>query len=203
MISVFPQIIRLLTALGIIGVCGWPIWEGINIIRYAYAVSEPEVRRWISVPGIASSASQYALTNADETSDENAIIKRRDELGHILTITPLSSFIWLQLAETRIDAHDPLEKALEALELSAITGPNEGYIITQRGLFGIWQWEKLTPEARLRAINDMVAIQISDAKITWLKTTLAEKQEPVRQEIRAALQAGGFSEADLARIGLK
>jgi hypothetical protein len=115
----------------------------------------------------------------------------------------LSSDIWLQLADSRIDAHDTPAKALEALELSAITGPNEGYMIMQRGLFGIWQWENLPPEAQLRAINDLMTTQISDAKSSWLRTTLSEKTGPVREEIRAALQARGFSENNLVRIGLQ
>ena len=179
------------------------MWEGTNVIRYAHAVSKPELRGWTSIPGVASSASESALTRVDDSSDENTIIERRDELAHILTITPLSSDIWLQLAESRIDAHDTPAKALEALELSAITGPNEGYMIMQRGLFGIWQWENLPPEAQLRAINDLMTTQISDAKSSWLRTTLSEKTGPVREEIRAALQARGFSENNLVRIGLQ
>jgi len=195
--------IRLLTSLVILGSCGWPVWEGTNVIRYAHAVSKPDLRRWTSVPGVSSSASESALTNVDNSSDENTIIERRDELAHILTITPLSSFTWLRLAEARIDAHDAPAKALEALKLSAITGPNEGYMITQRGLFGVWQWEKLPPEAQVRAIDDLMAAEISDAKLSWLQTTLSEKTEPIRQEIRAALQARGFPENNLVRIGLK
>jgi hypothetical protein len=179
------------------------VWEGTNVIRYAHTVSKPELGRWISVPGVASSASESALTDVDDSSDESTIIERRDELTHILTITPLSSYIWLQLAESRIDAHDALAKTLKALELSAITGPNEAYMITQRGLFGIWQWENLPPEARVRAINDLIAVQISDAKLSWLRTTLSEKTQPIRQEIRSALQAQGFSENNLVRIGLQ
>jgi hypothetical protein len=114
----------------------------------------------------------------------------------------LSSLNWLYLAEIRVDAHAGLPKAIEALNLSAVTGPNEDYMMTQRGLFGIWQWEVLPPEIKKHAIADLVAVQIPDDKLAWLKTTLAEKAEQVRQEIRLALQAQGFSKSNFERIGL-
>lgn len=193
---------RLLTAVVIIGVSWWPVWEGTNVIRYSRAVTKSEIRQWTSVPGVASSAAEDALTYVDDTSDAETIIKRRDELADILEKAPLSSLIWLKFAEARVSANDPASKVLEAFDLSALTGPNEGYMITQRGLFGIWQWERLPPAAKTRTINDLSTSQISDTKLAWLKTTLSEKTEPVRQEIRKALQAQGFSEKNLARLGL-
>jgi hypothetical protein len=75
-------------------------------------------------------------------------------------------------------------------------------MITQRGLFGIWQWEVLPPEIKKRAIANLASRQISDAKLAWLRTTLADKTEQVRQEIRLALQAQGFSKSNFARIGM-
>ena len=95
-----------------------------------------------------------------------------------------------------------MAKALDALELSAVTGPDDEYMITQRGLFGIWQWEVLPPDVQQRAIADLVAGYLSDTKLAWLKTTLAGKSDEVRQEIRSALQAQGFSQNNFNRIGL-
>ena len=126
-----------------------------------------------------------------------------DEIGNILAIRPLSSKYWVQLAEARVDAHEPLPKVLEAVEMSTVTGPNEEAMITQRGLFGIWQWETLPADEQRRAIADLAAVRPSDPKAAWLKTTLAEKPEAVRQDIRAALQAQGFKTEDFARIGLQ
>ena len=198
-----PRIIWLPTALAVIGICVWPVWQGINVIRYEMADSTPEAaRQWIDVSGLAFAAREYALTPVDDSSDEMTINKRRDELGGMLAIRPLSSRIWLQLAEARVDAQDTPAKALEALELSALTGPNEGYMITQRGLFGIWQWEVLPADAQERAVKNLVVRQIPDSKLAWLKTTLAGKTEQVRQEIRLALQAQGFSKSNFERIGL-
>jgi hypothetical protein len=194
---------RLLTALAVVGICVWPVWQGSNLIRYAVTDSKPEaLRQWDAVSELAFTAREPALTSIDDSSDDKTIRKRRDEIEEILAVRPLSSRHWLMLAEARVDAHEALAKALEALELSVVTGPNEGYMITQRGLFGVWQWEVLPPEIQKRAVADLVARQLSGAKLAWLKTTLSEKAEPVRQEIRAALQAQGFSKNNFERIGL-
>jgi hypothetical protein len=193
--------ISLWTALAVIGVCGWPVWQGTNIVRYAFAVSKPELRLWTSVPGVAFSASERARTYVDDSSDEKTIAKRRDDLAHILEISPLSSIYWLKLAESRVDAHEAEDKIVAALELSTVTGPNEGYMITQRGLFGIWQWEILSPEIRARAIADLGVQHISDNKLTWLRQTLALKSEAVRQEIYSALEAQGLSKDNFGRLG--
>ncbi len=198
-----PRNIRLLTALAVVGMCAWPVWKGVDVTRFAVAGSAPEaVRPWLDVSGVAFAAREDALTSIDDSSDDKTIRKRRDEIGEILAIKPLSSYYWLQLAEARIDDNEPLAKALEALEMSEVTGPNEEYMITQRGMFGIWQWEVLPPEVQQRAIADLVAERPSDIKAAWLKKTLAGKPEQVRQEIRSALQAQGFSKNNFERIGL-
>ena len=204
-----PRNIRLLTAVAVVGICVWPVWQGFDVIRYAMAGSTPEdLQPWFAVSGVAFDARERALPSVDDSSDDMTIRKRRDEIAEILAIRPLSSRYWFKLAVRRIDAHEDPARAIDALELSTVTGPNEDYMLTQRGLFGIWQWEVLPAEIRQRAIADLVARQnssannISEAKMTWLRTTLSEKTDPVRQEIRAALQAQGFSKNNFERIGL-
>jgi hypothetical protein len=198
-----PRNIRLLTALAVVGLCVWPVWQGVDVIGFSMAGSSSDaVRPWIDVPGVAFDAREDALTPADDSSDDQTIRKRRDEIAEMLAIRPLSSYYWIQLAETRVDAHEPLAKVLEALEMSTVTGPNEEAMITQRGLFGIWQWEVLPPEVQQRAIADLVTGYLSDSKLAWLKTTLAGKTDEVRQQIRFALQAQGLSQSNFQRIGL-
>ena len=199
--------IRLLTALAVIGICLWPLWQGFNVIRFAMAYSTPAaLQPWFAVSGLAFDAREGALTLVNDCSDEMTIRKRRDEIAEILAIRPLSSRYWLQLAEARVDAHDVLAKVIDALDLSVVTGPNEGYMITQRGFFGIWQWEVMPSELRKRAVADLVARQnssanqITDAQMAWLRATLSEKTEQVRQEILLALQAQGFSTRKLNQI---
>jgi hypothetical protein len=204
-----PRNIRLLTALAVIGICVWPMCQGFNVILYAMADSKPEaLQPWFAISGVAFDARERALPSVDDSSDDMTIRKRRDEIAEILAIRPLSSRYWFKLAVRRIDAHEDPTRAIDALELSTVTGPNEDYMLMQRGLFGIWQWEVLPAEIRQRAVADLVARQnssannISDAKMAWLRTTLSEKTEQVRQEIRAAVQAQGLSKSNLDRIGL-
>jgi hypothetical protein len=197
------RLIRLVTALAVIGMCVWPVWKGFDVIGYAVADATPEaVRPFIDLSGVGIGAREVALTTIDNSSDDKTIRKRLDEIAQILALRPLSSRLWLQLAEARIDAQEPLAKALDALEMSTVTGPNEEAMLTQRGLFGIWQWEALPPETQQRAIADLAVVNISDTKATWLRKTLAEKSAQVRQDIRSALQAQGFSKLNFERVGL-
>ena len=197
------RLICLLTALTVIAICEWPVRKGYELIRYSLADPKPEaVQPWINVPGLAFAAREYALTPVDDFSDDKTINKRRNELADMLAIRPLDPYDWLLLAEIDFDAHAAPSNAVEALELSGLTGPNEGYLITQRGLFGVWQWEALTPAVRQRAVADLLARRLTDKNLDWLRTTIADKPEKAREEIRLALQARGFGEANLARIGL-
>ena len=196
------RIIWLLTALVIVGVCVLPMWKGLELIRYSRIDDKSEAALpWVDVPGLAFFARQFSLTSTDDSSDDNTIRKRRNELVDILAIRPLSSYYWLQLAESRVDAGEGPDAAAAALQLSVLTGSNEGYMVTQRGLFGIWQWETLSPENRTRAAADLAARRLSGANLAWLKTTLSKKTEQVRQAIRLALQAQAFPKDEFAQVG--
>ena len=200
------QTIRVMTSLVVIALCLWPVWKGYDLIRFgmAQSASSPAeaVRPWLDDPGVAFDAREIALTPDDASGDEQTARKRRDEIMAILAIRPLSSSYWLKLAEARLDNGEPLSKALEDVEMSAITGPNEEYMITQRGLFGIWQWKLLPPDIQRSTIADLVTASLSDPKAVWLKKNLAEKSEPVRQQIQSALREQGFKKGSFARIGL-
>jgi hypothetical protein len=196
------RIIWFLTALVIVGVCVLPMWKGLELIRYSRIDDKSEAALpWVDVPGLAFFARQFSLTSTDDSSDDKTIRKRRNELVDILTIRPLSSYYWLQLAESRVDAGEGPSEASEAFELSVLTGPNEGYMITPRGLFGVWQWETLSPENRTRAAADLSARRLSGARVTWLRKTLSEKTDEIRQAIRMALQAQGFPKNEFAGVG--
>jgi hypothetical protein len=197
------QLIRLVTSGLVIGLCACAIWKGSDLIRFARAGSTAQdVQPWSDVSGVAFDARETALTPMDDSSTDATIRQRRDQLAEMLAIRPLSSWYWLQLANARVDLHEPLPKILSALELSTVTGPNEDYMITERGLFGVWQWEILPPEVQRRSIADLVAVRPSDANVAWLKTTLDKKSGPVRDQIRTALQTQGFPPDLLKRIGL-
>ena len=49
----------------------------------------------------------------------------------------------------------PMEQVLESLKLSTLTGPNEGYVMAERGIFGVSLWEGLSPDLKSRVAIDL------------------------------------------------
>ena len=49
----------------------------------------------------------------------------------ILSIEPLSSLDWLSLSGMQLVTDQPMEQVLGSLELSMLTGPNEGYVMAR------------------------------------------------------------------------
>ena len=47
------------------------------------------------------------------------------------------------------------ERVLGSLRLSMLTGPNEGYAMTERGIFGVSLWESLAPDLKRRVVLDL------------------------------------------------
>ena len=83
-----------------------------------------------------------------------------------------------------------------------LTGSNEGYLITERGLFGIWQWEVLPAEIQTRAVADLVARQLSDETSIGCERLYRRKQNRFVKKFALALQTQGFPKQDFARVGL-
>jgi hypothetical protein len=177
--------------------------QGWDILRFSWAEANGEnTRPWARVPGLTFSALESSLTPLDDTEDKAQVAKRRDEVTEVLSTRPLASEYWLTLAGVRVMGGEALSKALDALTLSTLTGPNEGYLIAQRGIFGISYWEILPNEIRNRAVADLAARRLSGRNGERVRTILAGKAPDVRRDIRAALQARGFPAGDFARIGL-
>lgn len=193
----------LLTVLAVVGVCAPTMGRGWDFMRYERAEMTPEaLRPWFDVPGVAFASRDYALPEIDVSDDSQKARERRENVTDILTIRPLSSEYWLSLAKLRQFTGEPSGKVLEALTLSALTGPNEDYMLAGRGVFGVSQWENLPAEFRERAAADLTATPLSDRNATLLRENLAQKSQTTRQEIRLALQAHGLAAAQLSRLGL-
>ena len=191
------------TALLILALCVPAVIRGWDILWFSRAeVNGEDTRPWASVSGLTFSALESSLTVLADSADKAQVAKRREDIIEVLSIRPMASEYWLTLAGIRIMADEPLSKALEALTLSTVTGPNEGYLITQRGIFGISFWEILPPEVRNRALTELTARRLSGRNAERVRAIIAAKKTDVRQNIRAALQARGFSAGEFARIGL-
>jgi hypothetical protein len=197
------RVVWFLTAVAVIGSGALTLSRGWGIVRYSMADARPEaLRPWFDLSGVAFVARERALTIVDDLSDAQKARQRREEIAGILTVRPLSSDYWLSLAKMRQATGVGSSKVSEALELSTLTGPNEGTVIVHRGLFGVWQWQTLPAEARVQTAVDLTAGRLSDREAAWLKAELSGKPDVVREEIRTALQAHGLRASEFARIGL-
>jgi hypothetical protein len=206
--------VRWLIALIIMGVTGLGVAGGWDIARFSLADSivDPKlgptedqiaaVRRWRAVSGLGFYARDSYVTGTADTADEVKTRKRRDDLMQILSIRPLSSKYWLWLAETNAEAPS---KLTEALNMSVVTGANEGFIMGRRGLFGLSAWEVLPAELRRRAVIDVIANPkpLSTEQTSWLREEMAQKTAAVRNDISEALRAQGFPSKSASAIGLK
>jgi hypothetical protein len=199
---------RLLTALAVIGLCGLAIFRGWDIVRFSHARAglashehrADAVRRWMATPGLAATALEVPLT--DPVGPMDGARKRGDELTAILSVRPLSSMKWLSLASVRLITGQPFDKALA---LSWLTGPNEGYVMSQRGIFGLLQWEDLPSDAHKRVVRDFAGAILGDSMSVQeagaTTAVLATKSAETRREITELLRSEGISTAELARIG--
>lgn len=195
--------IRLWTAIAIIGGCGFSIVQGWGIARFSLAnVHASESRAqilstWAAVPGLASTALQTQLGGSIDPSDLQAANDRREVLSAILKIRPLSSIDWLSLSGVQLITDQPMQQVLGSLLLSMMTGPNEGYVMADRGIFGTSLWEDLSPDLRRHAAMDLVTGEIpQDGKF---RAVLSTKSERIQNELRAAILATGLSSKQVER----
>jgi hypothetical protein len=205
---------RVLTSLVTLAACAFAIWHGSTILRFAsaraamgsYERPVGAVRPWMTVTGVAGAALAVSLTEPVDAGDRATVRRRADALSAIIAEQPLSAMHWLSLASTRLVTAEPLDKVAAALAMSALTGPNEAFVMSQRGLFGLLQWEVLPADQRRRAMADFAgaipALPNADHAMNAAKAILSAKTDDVREEVAVSLRAQGLSPSDLARVGL-
>lgn len=191
--------IRFVTAIFMIGICGFAAAEGWNIVRFSLAMLDvgPSekgtdiAKVWVTVPDVASAALQAELKEKVNPSDPKAATRRREALSALLSIKPLSAVDWLSLSGMQWATGQPMKQILQSLNLSMLTGPNEGYVMPARGIFGASLWESLSPDLKRHVASDLTAKEIiGNPKF---RTILSAKPAGVRNEIRAAMLATGLS----------
>ena len=100
-----------------------------------------------------------------------------------------------------------MEDVLGSLKLSMLTGPNEGYVMTERGVFGVSLWESLSPDLKSRVAVDLAPMLFprtpaEGAVSGKFRAVLSAKPERVRNELREALVATGLSPKEIEqRLG--
>ena len=204
-------IIRFCTALTMIGICGFSVAQGWRIVHFSLAMANlnssekraETINRWTAVPDVASAALQAELREKINTSDRKAANSRREVLSSILSIKPLSSFYWLSLSGMQLVTGQPMGQVLGSLELSMVTGPNEGYLMAERGIFGVSLWERLSllaPDLKRRVAIDLAAGEITGKE--KFQAVLSAQPARVRNELREALLATGLSPKEIEqRLG--
>jgi hypothetical protein len=197
--------IRLWTAIALIGICGFSVTRGWVIVHFSFAMANPDssekrdeiINSWSSVPEVASAALQAELREKIDISDQKAANSRREALSSILSIKPLSSVDWLSLSGWQLVTDQPMEQVFESLELSMVTGPNEGYVKAERGIFGVSLWERLSPDLKRRVVIDLVAGEIAGNE--KFRAVFSAQPARVRNELRAAMLATGLSSNEVER----
>jgi hypothetical protein len=203
---------RVLTALTIIALCLFAAMRGWSIAEFAKAegVSSrrgfDDLRRWVGVPGVSNAALQALLAQTTAVSDVEGARQRAERLTALLSVRPFSSEEWLSLAEMRLISKQPEKDVESALLMSSVTGPNEDYVMWQRGLFGLFIWQSLPADARRQTIRDFAGalhgVPLGDREISAARNLVSAKSDKARSEISHLLKAEGLSDTELGRVGL-
>lgn len=203
---------RWLTQLAVICICGFTVAWGWQATRFAevraVVLDDPaaniSLNAWYGVPGLT--------VEALETYSRRPIAVvppavRHAEISTLLTVHPMSAQTWLSLAGERRAAGRPTSDVEAAVTMSRLTGPNEGTVMWRRGLFELLRWPGLSVNARRQAAADLVSAvnagAVNDEGLRLAKSVLAQQSPEILSGIAAELGRAGFSEAQLAWIGLK
>jgi hypothetical protein len=193
------------TAITMIVMCVFSVTRGLSILHFSLAMANigssenraETIRTWAAVPGIAPTALQVQLREKIDPSDLHAANSRREALSALLSIEPLSSMDWLSLSGMQLITDQPMEQVLGALMLSTMTGPNEGYVMADRGIFGVLLWEDLSADLKRRVVVDLAAGQIPERG--KIDAVLSTKSVAMRNELRDAILATGLSPGEVER----
>jgi len=200
--------IRFWTAITVIGFCAFAVVRGLSIVQFSLAmanISSSEnraviIHTWTTVPGVASAALKSQLKEKIDPSDLKAATSRREALAEILSIKPLSSIDWLSLSGLQLITDQPMDQVFGSLVLSTMTGPNEGYVMAERGMFGVSLWEDLPPELKRHVIIDLAAGEVPE--YGKIRAVLSAKSVAAQNELRAAILATGASPKEVEqRLG--
>jgi hypothetical protein len=202
--------IRLLTAIALIVISGIAVAQGSGIVRFFLAsaniVSAEKRARvadaWRATAGITSTVLNDELADETNRSDIIAPYHRRELLSALLSIKPLSSMDWLSRSRAELMTHQSMEDVFRSLELSMLTGPNEEYVMAERGIYGVSLWQKLSPDLKRRAAHDLAVPEYSDPEVQKIRAFVSTQPDQVRTELRAALIANGLSSKEIEeRLG--
>jgi hypothetical protein len=205
---------RLLTIFAIIFGCTFAVLRGWDVVGFTLAETRThpdgphaaDLGKWDSVPGLRSLAFRARLMQSSAGTGVATRAQRTEQLTALLATKPLSSIDWLALAGSRVTDAASEDKILTALTMSYVTGPNEGAVMLQRGIFGLIEWDILPKQGHERTIRDLSgAIQgamVSDQANDVIRGILVAKPADTRSEIATMLAAERVPEKRLVAFGL-
>jgi hypothetical protein len=200
--------LRFLTTVVVIAACGLTVARGWDFVRYSLAAQSAGAETnpsdvlgaWTADPGLTSLALEAMLRARQNPADTQAIGSRSDILSNLLSVRPMLSQSWLELAAARNSVKMPPDRVADAFAMSELTGPNEGAVMARRALLGIVMWGSLSPEARATAVRDIIGMTTFNA--LQFRIILSAKPDATRAGIRAALVTAGCDDKKIESIGL-
>jgi hypothetical protein len=138
---------------------------------------------------VAALAQQRALALAPPHQPSEQV----GALKALLSLTPMSSGAWLDLAIAANESGQPMQAVASALAMSTLTGPNEARFMAGRAVFGLPLWEKLPPEERRGLVVDLVSGwgEIGEEEHRDLQALLTVASDKTRAQLLAALLLTG------------
>jgi hypothetical protein len=159
------------------------------------------LRGWRDTNGVAAAARDPALLGA--ATDQEALTQQKNALKDYLAVKPLSPLRWLALADTELTSGGPMDLTIRDYEMSVITGPYEGYLMSRRAMLGLLLWEKLGPDDQIGAARDLALGDFSPSQLIVVKGILGAKTKETRDSVRfQILQIEGLQANRLDRLGL-
>jgi len=188
--------LRLLTAVVIIGICGFSVARGLAVAHFSLALARIDssekraevVDRWSAAPDVASRALQADLAYHIDPSDQKAA-------NHCIGFDQANVVVRLALALGFTITDQPMEQVFDSLELSMLTGPNEGHVMGERAVFAVSLRDRLPADLKRHAAVDVAFPRTPEegAEIGKFQAVLATEPEWVRNELREAIVATGVS----------
>ena len=194
--------LRYSTAIVVIALASFTVWRATSVFSFALAerVTSADNAR-VRLLSFVDSPEVGARARADILSfeGESAAAGRARQLGQLLSVTPLSSRAWVDLAITRLSTGAGAGKAAEALALSNLTGPNESDVMAARAIFGLPLWSALPSDLRRRLASDLVGGWDSLSAVDRAGLTLAFSVAPqdMRAQLASALRSLGAAGANV------
>jgi hypothetical protein len=206
--------VRYLTAIVLIAIGMLAVGQGWTIVSFSLAAQETAdqsdriATRWGTTPGLAATALRSALSDRVDAADQKAASRQREALIAILSIKPLSARDWLSLSAVQFLTDQSMDDVLESLKMSTLTGPNEGSVMVERGIYGVSLWEQLSPDLKSRTASDLIPMLFprtpkEGTEAGKLRELVSGQPERVRRQLKESLLASGVSAHDLERrLGL-